>query len=141
MIVQCLYTFAAFQLSYGWPSSVFYLFVLPRSLWLSQSTLSFYLNYVPTCYVFNGPNPTSFCLFSFFSQCKDKYNTNLTIKYSSVDSGLWSRTWGGIIEVRRQIHWAMVASYLFVSPIFSLRSIFTFSLCLSVSFLSVLSSG
>ena len=27
----------------------------------------------------NGPNPASFCLFSFFSQYNDKYSTNLTI--------------------------------------------------------------
>ena len=25
-----------------------------------------------------GPNPASFWIFSFFSQCKDKYSTNLT---------------------------------------------------------------
>ena len=29
----------------------------------------------------NGPNPASFCLFSFFSQCKDKYSTNFTVVY------------------------------------------------------------
>ena len=27
----------------------------------------------------NRPNPASFCLFSFFSQCKDKYSTIFTI--------------------------------------------------------------
>ena len=27
----------------------------------------------------NGPNPASFCLFSFFSQHNDNYSTNLTI--------------------------------------------------------------
>ena len=36
--------------------------------WIAASTL-----------LKNGPNPASFCLFSFFSQCKDKSSTNLII--------------------------------------------------------------
>ena len=43
----------------------------------------------------NGPNLASFCLFSFFSH--DKYSTNLTINYKSVDGVLGTRTWGGRI--------------------------------------------
>ena len=30
----------------------------------------------------------SFCLFSFFSQCKDKYSKNLTINYIIMDGML-----------------------------------------------------
>ena len=41
----------------------------------------------------NGPNPASFCLFSFFSQ--DKYSTNLTINEKSVDGVLGIRAQGG----------------------------------------------
>ena len=33
-------------------------------------------------------NPTTFCLFSFFSQCKDKYSTNLTINEKSINGVL-----------------------------------------------------
>ena len=41
----------------------------------------------------NGPNPASFCLFLFFfSHCKEKYSTNLTINYKSIDGVLGSRT-------------------------------------------------
>ena len=40
----------------------------------------------------NGPNPVSFCLFSFFSH--DKYSTN-TINEKSVDGVLGTRTRGG----------------------------------------------
>ena len=38
----------------------------------------------------NGPNPASFCLFSFFS--RDKYSTNLTTNYKSVDGVLGIKT-------------------------------------------------
>ena len=41
----------------------------------------------------NGPNPASFCLFSFFSH--DKFSTNLTINDKSVDGVLGTRTRGG----------------------------------------------
>ena len=41
----------------------------------------------------NGPNPASFCFFSFFSH--DKYITNLTINDKSVDGVLRTRTRGG----------------------------------------------
>ena len=40
----------------------------------------------------NGPNPASFCLFSFFSH--DKYSTTLTIDNKSIDGVLGTRTWG-----------------------------------------------
>ena len=40
----------------------------------------------------SGPNPASFCLFSFFSH--DKYSTNLTINYKSVDGVLGTQTQG-----------------------------------------------
>ena len=40
----------------------------------------------------NGPNPASFCLFSFFSH--DKYSTN-TINDKSIDGVLGTRTRGG----------------------------------------------
>ena len=45
--------------------------------------LSFFLSTVNSKYVFNGPNPASFCLYSSFSQ----YNEN------SVDGvlGTWTR--------------------------------------------------
>ena len=39
-----------------------------------------------------------FGLFSFFSQCKDKYNTNFTINDKSIDGVLGSRTQGGMME-------------------------------------------
>ena len=42
--------------------------------------------------VFNGPNSTSFCLFSFFSH--DKQSTNLTKNDKSVDGLLGTRTRG-----------------------------------------------
>ena len=38
----------------------------------------------------NGPNPASFCLFSFFSH--DKFSTNLTVNDKSVDGVLGTRT-------------------------------------------------
>ena len=41
----------------------------------------------------NGPNPASFCSFWFFSH--DKYSTNLTINYKSVDGVLGTKTQGG----------------------------------------------
>ena len=41
----------------------------------------------------NGPNQASFCLFPFFSL--DKYSTNLTINYKSVDGVLGTQTHGG----------------------------------------------
>ena len=44
----------------------------------------------------NGPNPASFCLFSFFSH--DKYSTNLAINDRSVDGVLGSRTWDSRME-------------------------------------------
>ena len=43
----------------------------------------------------NGPNPASFCLFSFFSH--GKYSTNLTINDRSIDGVLGTQTWGGRI--------------------------------------------
>ena len=47
----------------------------------------------PDGYIFlNGPNPSSFCLFSFFSH--DKYST-ITINEKSIDGLLGTRTWGG----------------------------------------------
>ena len=43
----------------------------------------------------NGPNPASFCLFLFFfSHCKEKYSTNLTINYKSIDGVLGTQTRG-----------------------------------------------
>ena len=39
-------------------------------------------------YYLNGPNPASFCLFLLFSQCKDKYTTNLTSNDKSIDGVL-----------------------------------------------------
>ena len=36
--------------------------------------------------------------FSLSLQCKDKNNTNLTIKDKSVDGELGTRTWGGNME-------------------------------------------
>ena len=39
-------------------------------------------------------NPTTFCLFSFFSQCKDKYSTNLTINEKSINGVLGTQIWG-----------------------------------------------
>ena len=38
-----------------------------------------YSSYLVANLFLNGPNPASFCLFSFFSQYNDKYSTNLTI--------------------------------------------------------------
>ena len=49
---------------------------------------------------FNGPNPASFCLFSFFSH--DKYSTNLTII-------AWDSNPGRQDGRPRRIHWAMAA--------------------------------
>ena len=46
----------------------------------------------------NGPNPASFCLFSFFSQCKDKYSTNLTKNGKSINGVLGTRTKDGRME-------------------------------------------
>ena len=46
----------------------------------------------------NGLNTASFCLFSFFSKCKDKYSTNLTINDRNEDGVLWAWTQGGRIE-------------------------------------------
>ena len=45
----------------------------------------------------NGPNPNSFCLFSFFSH--DKYSTNLTINDKSVDGVPVTRTQGGRMQI------------------------------------------
>ena len=42
--------------------------------------------------VTNGPNPASFCSFSFFSQYKDKCRTNLTTNYKSIEGMLGSQT-------------------------------------------------
>ena len=42
-----------------------------------------------------GPNPASFCLFSFFSQIKYKYSTILTINDESEDGVLGIRNQGG----------------------------------------------
>ena len=42
--------------------------------------------------------PASFCLFSFFSQYKDKYSTNLTIIYKNIDCVLGSQTRGSRME-------------------------------------------
>ena len=39
-----------------------------------------------------------FCLFSFFSQYKDKYSTNLTKDDKSIDGVLGSQTWGGRMD-------------------------------------------
>ena len=39
-----------------------------------------------------------FGLFSFFSQCKDKYSTNFTINDKSIDVVLGSRTLDGMME-------------------------------------------
>ena len=56
------------------------------------------LSSVPTaapitkCFFKNGPNPASFCLFSFFSH--DKYSTN-TINDKSIDGVLGTQTQGG----------------------------------------------
>ena len=52
----------------------------------------------------NGPNPASFYLFSFFSH--DKYTTNLTKNYKSVDS---NPGWQDCR--RRRIQWAMAAPH------------------------------
>ena len=46
----------------------------------------------------NGPTRPLFCLFSFFSQCKDKYSTNLTINDKSFGGELWSQTRGGRMQ-------------------------------------------
>ena len=43
----------------------------------------------------NGPNPASFCLFSFFSHAK--YSINLTINYKSIDGVLGTRPQGSRI--------------------------------------------
>ena len=42
-----------------------------------------------------GPNPASFCLFSFFSH--DIYSTNLTINDENIDGVLGTWTWGSRI--------------------------------------------
>ena len=39
-----------------------------------------------------------FCLFSFFSQCKDKHSTNLPLNDKIIDGGLGTRTGGGRME-------------------------------------------
>ena len=44
-------------------------------------------------FVLNGPNPASFCLFSFCS--RDKYSTNLTVNDKYIDDVLGTRTQGG----------------------------------------------
>ena len=47
----------------------------------------------------NGPNPASFCLFSFFSQCRtNTCSTNLTVNYKSVDGVLGTQTRGSRME-------------------------------------------
>ena len=45
-----------------------------------------------------GQTRPLFCLFSFFSQYKDKYSTNLTINDKSVDCVLGSGTWDGRMQ-------------------------------------------
>ena len=49
--------------------------------------------------IFNGPNLSSFCLFLFFSQCRDKYSTNVTVNDKSVDVVLGTRTPGDRIKI------------------------------------------
>ena len=51
---------------------------------------------------FKGPNPASFCFFSFFSH--DKYSTNLS-KIESVDGVLWIRTRGGRMVGVDELWW------------------------------------
>ena len=46
----------------------------------------------------NGPNLASFCLFSSFAQHRDKYSTNLTVNDTSIDGVLGTRTLGGMME-------------------------------------------
>ena len=46
----------------------------------------------------NGPNLASFCLFSFFSH--DKFSTNLSINYKSIDGVVGTQTRGGKMEVQ-----------------------------------------
>ena len=38
-----------------------------------------------------------FCLIVFFSQCQDKYSTNLAIIEIGIDGVLWIHTWAGRI--------------------------------------------
>ena len=45
-----------------------------------------------------GQTRPLFGLFSFFSQHKDKYSTNFTINYKSIDGVLGSRTRGDMME-------------------------------------------
>ena len=66
-----------------------------------------------------GPNPASFCLFSFLSH--DKYSTN-TIKEKCVDGVLGTRTWGGRMvgaEESTELWWHP-CPYLFTAQLCSL---------------------
>ena len=57
------------------------------------------VRYCVSSYFFKiGQTWPLFGLFSFFSQCKDKYSTNFTINDKSIDGVLGSRTRGGMME-------------------------------------------
>ena len=72
----------SFQLPFALNTAHVEFFQLPSflSLCLPRYHLPIFLKY--------GPNPASFCLFFFFSQCKGKYYTNLTFNDLSVDGVL-----------------------------------------------------
>ena len=56
------------------------------------SVLAFYSDNL-SFFLKNGPNPATFCIFSFFSH--DKYSRNLTINDKSIDGVLGIQTGGG----------------------------------------------
>ena len=48
-----------------------------------------------TNFIFNGPNPASFCFFpSFHNEKKNKYSRGLTLNETNVDGGLGIQTQG-----------------------------------------------
>ena len=65
--------------------------------------------YLKVSFFKNGPNPASFCLFSFFSQYNDNCSTNLTINEIKLRWFDWDLNPGQQDGRRRQIHWAMAA--------------------------------
>ena len=72
----------------------------------------------------NWPNPASFVISFFFSHCKDKYSTNLTINDKSVDGMLGSWTRGSRLkgaDESTELWWHLMPTNLipsFMEPLF-----------------------
>ena len=59
-------------------------------------------------------NPASFCLFSFFTQCKDNYSTNLTINDKIIDSVFGTRSQDRNMEGAQSTNCATTDAYFSV---------------------------